>query len=117
MAKQSATDSFGDLDGTGREPFHCWDKGIMAMIGRKAAVVGLGPHRHELHGRLAFAARLGVHAELLANAGAEVNALVTWAEDFYVRPRHRSAELLDPSQVDLPKIDWGQAASKAPGST
>ena len=105
----AARNILGDIDGTGREPFHYRDKGIMAMIGRKAAVAELGPHRHEMHGRLAFAAWLGVHAELLANAGAELKAFVAWAEDFYFRPHHRSAELLDPAQVELPKIHWGQS--------
>jgi len=99
----------GDIDGTGRTPFHYRDKGIMAMVGRKAAVAEIGSHRHELHGRLAFAAWLGVHAELLANAGAELKAFFMWAEDFYFRPHHRSAELLDPAQVELPRIHWGQS--------
>ena len=111
VAQQSgawaARNILGDVDGTGREPFHYRDKGIMAMIGRKAAVAEVGAHRHELHGRLAFAAWLGVHAELLTNAGAELKAFVAWAEDFYFRPHHRSAELLDPSQVELPRIQWG----------
>ena len=95
-----------DIQGKGRQTFHYHDKGIMAMIGRKAAVAEVGEHRHEMHGRLAFAAWLGVHAQLLANAGAELNAFLAWADDFYVRPHHRSAELLDPSRVDTPRIDW-----------
>jgi NADH:ubiquinone reductase (H+-translocating) len=107
----AARNILGDIDGTGREPFHYRDKGIMAMIGRKAAVAELGPHRHEMHGRLAFAAWLGVHAELLSNAGAELKAFVAWAEDFYFRPHHRSAELLDPAQVELPKIHWGPSGN------
>jgi len=113
VAQQSgawaARNILGDIDGTGRTPFHYRDKGIMAMIGRKAAVAEIGAHRHEMHGRIAFAAWLGVHAELLANAGAEMKAFIAWAEDFYFRPHHRSAELLDPSQVELPKIHWGQS--------
>ncbi|HEY4725718.1 MAG TPA: FAD-dependent oxidoreductase, partial [Actinomycetota bacterium] len=67
------------LRGQGRQPFQYHDKGIMAMIGRKAAVAEIGEHRHELHGRLAFAAWLGVHAQLLANAGAELHAFLAWA--------------------------------------
>jgi NADH:ubiquinone reductase (H+-translocating) len=78
----------------------------MAMIGRKAAVAEIGAHRHELNGRFAFAAWLGVHAQLLANTGAEVKAFIAWADDFYLRPAHRSAELLDPSNSDMPRIDW-----------
>jgi len=114
VAQQSgdwaAKNILGDIDGTGRTPFHYRDKGIMAMIGRKAAVAEIGPHRHELHGRLAFASWLGVHAELLANTHAELKAFMAWANDFYFRPHHRSAELLDPNQVELPKIHWSQSS-------
>lgn len=102
----AASNIIADLEGTGRQPFQYKDKGIMAMIGRKAAVAEIGPHRHELHGRFAFAAWLGVHAQLLANADAELKAFIAWAEDFYLRPAHRSAELLDPSNADKPRIDW-----------
>ncbi|GAB1639883.1 NAD(P)/FAD-dependent oxidoreductase [Krasilnikovia sp. MM14-A1259] len=100
----AAGNIIADIEGAGRQPFRYKDKGIMAMIGRKAAVAEIGPHRHELNGRLAFAAWLGVHAQLLANAGAELNAFVSWADDFYLRPAHRSAALLDPSTIDEPRI-------------
>lgn len=93
-------------EGQPAAPFHYRDKGIMAMIGRRAAVAEVGEHRHELHGRVAFAAWLGVHAQLLADAGAELNAFHTWAEEFYLRPHHRSAKLLDQSTIDTPRIDW-----------
>jgi NADH dehydrogenase len=108
VAQQSgdwaARNILSDLDGTGRQPFVYHDKGIMAMIGRKAAVAEIGEKRRELHGRLAFAAWLGVHAQLLGNSGAEVKAFTSWAEEFYLRPHHRSPELLDPSTVDEPRI-------------
>jgi NADH dehydrogenase len=102
----AAGNIIADLEGTGRQPFHYKDKGIMAMIGRKAAVAEIGARRHELDGRFAFAAWLGVHAQLLANAGAEMKAFIAWADDFYLRPAHRSAELLDPSNINTPRIDW-----------
>src|SRR5215217_4952422 len=102
----AARNILADVRGQGRQSFHYHDKGIMAMIGRKAAVAEIGEHRHELHGRFAFAAWLGVHAQLLANAGAEVNAFLTWADEFYLRSHHRSAALLDPSTIDTPRIDW-----------
>jgi NADH dehydrogenase len=104
--KWAAENILADLDGVGRRPFDYHDKGIMAMIGRKAAIAEVGEHRHELHGRLAFAAWLGVHAQLLANADAEVKAFIAWAEEFYLRPHHRAADLLDPSKIDIPRIDW-----------
>jgi NADH dehydrogenase len=110
VAQQSgswaAQNILAGIEGKPRQSFHYHDKGIMAMIGRKAAVAEVGEHRHELHGRIAFAAWLGVHAQLLANGGAEVKAFLAWADEFYVRPHHRSAALLDPSNIDTPRIDW-----------
>ena len=102
----AAQNILAGVEGKPAQPFHYHDKGIMAMIGRKAAVAEVGEHRHELHGRIAFAAWLGVHAQLLANMGAEVKAFLAWADEFYVRPHHRSAALLDPSTIDTPRIDW-----------
>jgi NADH dehydrogenase len=110
VAQQSggwaAKNILAGAEGKPRQSFHYHDKGIMAMIGRKAAVAEVGEHRHELNGRIAFAAWLGVHAQLLANAGAETKAFLSWADEFYVRPHHRSAALLDPANIDTPRIDW-----------
>jgi NADH dehydrogenase len=100
----AARNILAGIEGARPEPFAYRDKGIMAMIGRKAAVAEIGEHRHELHGRLAFAAWLGVHAELLANAGAEMRAFTAWAEEFYLRPHRRSAKLLDKSTMDVPRV-------------
>jgi NADH:ubiquinone reductase (H+-translocating) len=47
-----------------------------------------------------------VHARLLANVGAELNASLSWADEFYLRPHHRSAALLDPATIDTPRIRW-----------
>ncbi len=80
----------------------------MAMIGRKAAVAEIGEHRHELHGRFAFAAWLGVHASCWPTPAPSSRPSHAWAEEFYLRPHHRSAELLDPSTIDTTHraIDW-----------
>jgi NADH:ubiquinone reductase (H+-translocating) len=116
VAQQAGTWAAGnilaDFGGVDRTPFNYHDKGIMAMIGRRAAVAEIGEHRHELHGRIAFAAWLGVHAALLSNIGAEMHAFMAWAEDFYVRPHHRSAALLDPSSIDTPRIHWDGSKPK-----
>ena len=82
----------------------------MAMIGRKAAVAELGPHRHELHGRVAFAAWLGVHAELLVQCRRRAQGLRGVGRRVLLPaapPVGRA--LLDPAQVELPKIHWGQS--------
>jgi NADH dehydrogenase len=112
VAQQSgawaAANILADVAGEPRSPFHYRDKGIMAMIGRKSAIAEIGEHRHELHGRIAFAAWLGVHAQLLANAGAELNAFHEWAEEFYLHPHRRSPALLDPTTMDTPRISWNR---------
>src|SRR5438034_3236453 len=67
----AATNILNDIAGKPREPFDYHDKGIMAMIGRNAAVAEMGEHRHELHGPVAFAAWLGVHAWLMSGTRSE----------------------------------------------
>ena len=59
-----------------REPFRYKDKGIMAMIGRNAAVAEVGKHRHQVEGPVAFAAWLGVHAMLLSGAHSKTDAFL-----------------------------------------
>jgi len=71
------------LSGEPVKPFDYLDKGIMAMIGRNAAVAEVGEHRHELTGPIAFAAWLGVHAVLLTTVRAQVETFVEWAWDYF----------------------------------
>ena len=66
-----------------RKPFHYHDKGIMAMIGRGAAIAEVGPHRHELHGAIAFSAWLGVHAALMTGVRNRIDAFVDWGWDYF----------------------------------
>ena len=71
------------IEGKPRIPFRYLDKGIMAMIGRNAAVAELGKKRYELTGPLAFVAWLGVHALLLIPTRAKIEALLDWAWDYF----------------------------------
>ena len=91
-----------DLDGKPRTEFHYHDKGIMAMIGRNAAVAEVGKHRHELHGAIAFVAWLGVHVVLLSGVRQRVDAFVSWAWDYFTKSR--GPQVLDRS--DVARIDW-----------
>ena len=59
------------------KPFSYLDKGTMAMIGRGAAIAQV--KGVELHGKLAFAAWLGVHAALMTGGSNRVNAFKSWA--------------------------------------
>ena len=91
-----------DVAGEPRKPFDYFDKGIMAMIGRDAAVAEIGEHRHELQGAVAFAAWLGVHAALLTTTRAKVGAFVEWAWDYLGNVR--SDPVLD--RTDQAQINW-----------
>jgi NADH dehydrogenase len=107
VAQQSgqwaARNILADLDHTHRTAFRYKDKGIMAMIGRGAAVAEVGEGRHELHGTLAFAAWLGVHAMLLSGIRQRINAFVAWGWDYF--SRSRTSALL--GQNADRQIDWG----------
>jgi NADH:ubiquinone reductase (H+-translocating) len=90
-------------------PFHYHDKGIMAMIGRGAAVAEVGPHRHELHGVVAFSAWLGVHAALMTGVRNRVDAFIDWGWDYFSKAR--GPQVLDRS--DAAHIDWDDDAAPA----
>jgi NADH:ubiquinone reductase (H+-translocating) len=118
--KWCAKNILADIAGEPRKPFAYFDKGIMAMIGRNAAVAEMGKHRHELEGPLAFAAWLGVHAALLSSTQAKIEAFVEWAWDYF-RVTHGDA-ILD--RADEAQISWNddeesaasKSATETPGS-
>jgi NADH dehydrogenase len=99
----AAKNILAEIEGHEGAPFDYQDKGIMAMIGRNAAVAEMGEHRHELHGAVAFAAWLGVHAWLMSGVGQRVDAFVSWAWDYF--GKSQAPEELDSS--DEARIDWG----------
>ena len=99
----AARNILADLEGHEREPFRYHDKGIMAMIGRGSAVAEVGKRHHELHGTVAFAAWLGVHAWLMSGVRQRVDAFVSWAWDFL--GSSRGDAVIDP---DTAQIDWGE---------
>ena len=98
-----AANIIADIEGKPRETFDYHDKGIMAMIGRGAAVAEVGEHRHELHGAIAFAAWLGVHAWLMSGVRQRIDAFVSWGWDYF--GKSRAPQILDRS--DAAHIDWG----------
>ena len=98
----AADNIVADLKGKQRKPFHYHDKGIMAMIGRGAAIAEVGAHRHELHGPIAFSAWLGVHAALMTGVRSRVDAFISWGSDYFAK--QRGPQVLDRS--DAARIDW-----------
>jgi len=99
-----AENILAEIAGKSRRPFHYKDKGIMAMIGRGAAVAEVGHHRHELHGPVAFAAWLGVHAALMSGTRNRVEAFINWGWDYFSETR--GPQLLD-QRSTAASIDWG----------
>ena len=73
------------------------------MIGRGAAVAEVGKHRHELHGSIAFAAWLGVHASLMSGVRNRIEAFVDWGWDYF--SKSRGPQVLDQRQAAA-HIDW-----------
>jgi NADH dehydrogenase len=99
-----------DVAGKPREAFRYLDKGVMAMIGRNAAVAEMGGGKITFQGMFGFLAWLGVHAVLLTSFQAKVEAFVAWGWTFIGGARGDA--LLDrPEEL---RIDW--ADEKAPDS-
>jgi NADH dehydrogenase len=102
------------LDGKPREPFAYHDKGIMAMIGRGAAIAEVGKRHHEIHGHMAHMAWLGVHASLMTGTKAKIEAFVDWAWDGFSKTG--GPHVLD--RGDAAVIDWDDdAVAVAPPAT
>ena len=82
-----------EIAGRPTEPFVYKDKGIMAMIGRNAAVAEVGKHHHQVEGPIAFAAWLGVHAMLLSGVHSTTDAFLNWAWDYFDRDHAATLEV------------------------
>ncbi|MEW2499879.1 NAD(P)/FAD-dependent oxidoreductase [Amycolatopsis sp. NPDC047767] len=127
VAQQSGEWAAGNIlrrrAGQPAKPFQYKDKGIMAMIGRNAAVAEVGKHRHQVDGPLAFAAWLGVHAMLLSGVHSKVDAFMSWAWDYFERDHAAIVEwstkphrvVWEDDDADVPHIslDRGDAATSA----
>jgi NADH:ubiquinone reductase (H+-translocating) len=120
VAQQSgrwaAKNILADISGKPRTAFHYRDKGIMAMIGKNAAIAEVGEHRHELEGVVAYSMWLGVHLALLTGLQVKVETFIDWIWDYF--SRGRGSQLLDRS--DAARINWQDddpedADKKAPG--
>jgi NADH dehydrogenase len=98
----AAKNILADIEGTPRTPFHYHDKGIMAMIGRNAAIAEVGEHRHELEGMAAYSMWLGVHIALLSGLRVKVETFVDWVWNYF--SNRGGSMLLDRS--DAARINW-----------
>ena len=104
----AADNILADAAGKPRKSFHYHDKGIMAMIGRGAAIAEVGPHRHELHGVIAFSAWLGVHAALMTG-------VATASTRSSSGPRHPSPATADRRCSTAPEPPGSTGQTFGPG--
>jgi NADH dehydrogenase len=98
----AARNIIAELHGKPREYFRYRDKGIMAMIGKGAAIAEMGKGHHEVHGELAHLSWLGVHASLMTGTKARIEAFVEWAWDGF--SKSGGPHLLD--REAAAEIDW-----------
>jgi len=98
----AADNILATFEGKQRNKFAYRDKGIMAMIGRGAAIAEVGKHHHEVHGELAHMAWLGVHASLMTGTRSKIEAFVDWAWDGFTKTG--GPHVLD--RGDAAEIDW-----------
>jgi len=109
----TAKNILAEIAGEERTPFHYHDKGIMAMIGRDAAVAEIGKKRHELDGPIAFAAWLGVHALLMSGVRQRIEAFIDWAWTYF--SKSRPIQVLD--RTDVTRIDWDEGTESGSSGT
>ena len=82
------------LDGKQPEPFEYFNKGMMAQVGRGAAVVEL-PTGGTMTGHLAWLAWLGVHLALLNGAEEKAGIIVDWGWNMLTHKRGKRIILSD----------------------
>ena len=108
VAQQSgywaAKNIIAEIEGKPKMPFQYKDKGIMAMVGRNAAVVEIGKKRREIKGWFAFIAWLGVHATLLPTFRQKIVAFIEWAWDYFGKTK--VLQILD--NTDAARVKWDE---------
>jgi NADH:ubiquinone reductase (H+-translocating) len=100
-----------ELHGEPTKPFVYKDKGIMAMIGRNAAVAEVGKHHHQVEGPVAFAAWLGVHAMLLSGVHSKIDAFLSWGWDYFDRDH---AATIEATAAAPERLAWGDHGEDKP---
>ena len=113
----AADNILAEFDGKARRDFAYKDKGIMAMIGRGAAIAEVGKNHHEVHGQLAHMAWLGVHASLMTGTRDKIEAIIDWGWDRFSKTG--GPHVLD--RGDAADINWDDdpavASAGTPAST
>lgn len=98
MGEWSAKNILAEIQGEDLKPFEYHDKGIMAMIGKNAAVVEMGEKRHEYQGVFAYLTWMGVHLSLLPTYFQKSQALIDWCLNYFGKPAFQILDSHDTPQ-------------------
>ena len=109
--KWAAQNILREIRGKPTEPFVYKDKGIMAMIGRNAAVAEVGKHHHQVEGPVAFAAWLGVHAMLLSGVHSKIDTFLSWGWDYFDRDH---AAIIEATAATPERLAWADHGEDMP---
>jgi NADH dehydrogenase len=90
-----------DMKGRPREPFRYRDRGILATIGRAAAVAQFG--RLHISGYIAWLAWLFIHLFFLIGFRNRLLVMIEWAWSYFTY--ERSARLITDTAEELPRAD------------
>lgn len=99
------------IQGKRTSPFRYWDKGDMAVIGRKAAVARIGHLR--LTGWLAWLMWLFVHLLFLVGFENRLLVLIQWAWNYFTRNRRArliTGEPCTPTLIEEPSLEQVSAS-------
>jgi NADH dehydrogenase len=104
--KHAARNVLRAVRGQPLEPFHYFDRGSFAVIGRGAAV-GVMFNRWSLSGSLAWLAWLAIHITFLVGFRNRIAVLFNWAYVYFTRRRHAQL-IVGPA----PLTEGGQTSTK-----
>jgi NADH dehydrogenase len=105
----------GDLAGKSREPFHYFDKGSLATIGRAAAIAQFG--KIHISGFVAWLSWLFIHIMFLIGFRNRIVVILQWAWSYLTY--ERAAWLITGATrvIAVPSIEYAERARMAEGGS
>jgi NADH dehydrogenase len=101
----------GDLAGEPRKPFHYWDKGSLATIGRAAAVAEFG--KIHISGFLAWLSWLFIHIFFLIGFRNRVIVMFQWAWSYFTYERGARVITGSERKITQPTLEYLEEALAA----
>lgn len=110
--KHAAENIRRQLRGEPMKPFHYWDRGTFAVIGRGAAV-GVAFNRFRISGFLAWLSWLFIHVLFLVEFRSKLAVLLNWGYSYFTYGRSARLIVAEASKLTLaPRGADGQVSSE-----